>query len=327
MLNHLSPDIKRVIVAPLNWGLGHATRSIPIINELLNLGKEVIIASDGEAVELLQEEFPQLLTEVLPGYNVQYKSKHLIYIICSNLTNVSKAILKEKKVAQQLANKYKPDLIISDSRFGFRHDTIPSIILTHQLHLLSTNPLLKKGLNTVNASLLNRFDEVWIPDTPDHKWSGLLSQSKKIINQRFIGPLSRLTEGNRNHRYDIGIILSGPEPARTQLESKLISLYKDSDQKVCLIRGTEEAESLEDIINWTIIDLANTEMVNEILLSSVRIISRSGYTSIMDYAALGIGADLIPTPGQPEQEYLATYLEGRHGFRKLSEHDLQDGHD
>ena len=314
MLSHLSADIKRVIVAPLNWGLGHATRSIPIIRALISQGKEVIIASDGEALELLKEEFPHLPTEVLPGYKVQYKSKHLIYIICSNLTNVSGAILKERKTVNRLVEKYNPDFIISDSRFGFRHDTIPSVILTHQLHLLHSNPLLKTGLNTVNTNLLNRFSEVWIPDNASHQWSGALSQNNKIKNQRFIGSLSRLTIGERHHQYDLAIILSGPEPARTELEQELISKYRVSSLLVCLVRGTLNAKPIKDIPNWTIISRANSQVINAVLLSSDRVISRSGYTSIMDYAALGIEAHLIPTPGQPEQEYLAKYLDGKKGL-------------
>ncbi len=319
MLTHLSADIETVIVAPLNWGLGHATRSIPVIEALLNQNKKVIIASDGEALELLAEAFPQLSIEELPGYKVRYMSDHLIGIAVGNLTNITTAIIKEKKVARRLVRKYQPDLIISDSRFGFRQDAIPSVIITHQLHLLSTNSLLKMGLNTINASLLNRFSEVWIPDNPDHKLSGLLSQSDRIKNQRFIGPLSRLQPGERSAQYDLAIILSGPEPARTKLESLLINKYrnkyKETNQKVCLVRGTKAKTALDPISNWTIIDRANTSQINEVLLSSSQIISRSGYTSIMDYAALGIGAQLIPTPGQSEQEYLAEYLDGKEGFR------------
>ena len=319
MLTHLSADIETVIVAPLNWGLGHATRSIPVIKALLRQHKKVILASDGEALDLLAEAFPSLPIEELPGYKVRYKSDHLIGIALGNLPNILTAIIKENKVARQLVRKYQPDLIISDSRFGFRHDTIPSVIITHQLHLLSTNPLLKKGLNTINASLLNRFSEVWIPDNAEHKLSGILSQSNHIKNQRFIGPLSRLRPGERSSQFDLAIILSGPEPARTKLETQLINKYKEkykgTNQKVCLIRGTKAHAALDPILNWTIIDRANASQVNEVLLSSTQIISRSGYTSIMDYAALGIGAQLIPTPGQSEQEYLAKYLDGKEGFK------------
>ena len=38
---------RRVLIAPLNWGIGHATRCIPIIKRLLEAGKEVIVAADG----------------------------------------------------------------------------------------------------------------------------------------------------------------------------------------------------------------------------------------------------------------------------------------
>ena len=66
---------KKIIVAPLNWGLGHATRCIPIINGLLENGFEPIIASDGVALELLKKEFPKLISFELPSYNIKYAEK------------------------------------------------------------------------------------------------------------------------------------------------------------------------------------------------------------------------------------------------------------
>jgi hypothetical protein len=315
MINSLTAAHHRIIVAPLNWGLGHATRCIPIINALLDAGKEVVLASDGEALELLREEFPALVTEPLPGYDVTYKGEHLVSLVLPNMPRVLKAIIQENSSARKLTEKYQPDLIISDSRFGFRSKTIKSVIISHQLQLMSPSPLLGVFLNFVNTQLLNAFDACWIPDDQANALAGALTQNPRIKNQKHLGILSRLSPDIEiDKQYEVAILLSGPEPARTKLEKKLIEKFSTSKESICLVRGTTKQASLSLPTNWTVIDRANSRRINEILLGSQRIISRSGYTSLMDYRVLGVGAELIPTAGQTEQEYLAKYVDGRYGF-------------
>ena len=316
MINSLTAEHHKIIVAPLNWGLGHAARCIPIIRSLLEQGKEVILASDGESLELLKGEFPMLISESLPKYAVTYNGESLASLVLPNLPKVLKAITQEKIVARKLWDKYRPDLTISDSRFGFRYKKVKSVIISHQLHLMSPSPMLGSLLNLVNTHLLNAFDACWIPDDKHHSLSGNLSRNPRVKNQIFLGPLSRLsTDIDTDLKYDIAILLSGPEPARSKLEKKLIHHFHSSKEKICLVRGTRKQSELFLSDNWAIIERANSEQINQILLNSQRIISRSGYTSLMDYKALGIGAELIPTPGQTEQEYLAEYVVGRDGFR------------
>lgn len=319
MFKGLIPDsASKIIVAPLYWGLGHATRSIPIIEYLISEGKEVILASDGEALELLSQAFPDLPSESLPPYNVRYNGETLTSIIIGNSWNVLSAMIRERRAANRLYKKYKPDLIISDSRFGFKHPRTENVIVSHQLNVTSKNKALKYILNAMNTRLLNSYDACWIPDTPDHRLSGELSINPRITNQKFIGPLSRLKKhpiSNDLKYYDVSIILSGPEPARTKMENDLITHFHDTDITICLVRGTTKKDNLHLPSNWTIIPRANSKQINDILLSSKKIISRSGYTSIMDYAHLGVASFLLPTPGQSEQEYLAKKLNGKMGFK------------
>ena len=318
---YIPQSSKKIIVAPLFWGLGHATRCIPIIEQLINLGKEIIIASDGEALELLTSEFPHLPAESLPAYNVKYKGETLTSIILGNGSNVLSAMLRERRATKRLYKKYKPDLIISDSRFGFRHPSVKNIIITHQLYVNCKNPALRYFLNVMNTRLLNSFDACWIPDTSDHSLSGELSINSRVKNQSYIGPQSRLKKypiSNEMKTYDVAIILSGPEPARTKMESSLITHFGNSEKSFCLVRGTNKLNQLQLPKNWHVIPRANSSQINDILLGSKEIISRSGYTSIMDYAHLGIGAYLLPTPGQSEQEYLAESLNGKMGFKVWS---------
>ncbi len=320
MLNSLTAEYHKIIVAPLNWGLGHATRCIPLINALLDAGKEVVLASDGEALELLCEEFPTLVAESLPGYAVTYKGESLASLVLPNMPRVLKAIIRENNSARKLIAKHQPDLIISDSRFGFRSKKVKSVIISHQLQLMSPSPLLGTFLNLINTRLLNAFDACWIPDDETNSLAGALSQSSRIKNQKHLGILSRLSpDMETDKHYEVTILLSGPEPARTKLEKLLIEKFFASTDAICLVRGTTKQASLSLPTNWTVFDRANSRLINEILLGSQRIISRSGYTSLMDYRVLGVGAELIPTAGQTEQEYLAEYVDGRYGFCLMGE--------
>lgn len=318
MIPKVGPDPKVILYAVLNWGLGHATRSIPIIDELINQGHQVIIASDGDASELLKREYPKLASESLPPYSVRYNKENLWHIVLSNAPKVFLAIQKEKRAALKLQAKHNADLIISDSRFGFRSERVPSHIITHQLNLSSSSLVLKKSLNLINEGYLNSFTSCWIPDTPDHLLSGELSQNPRIKKTHYLGPISRLKKQTSHIEYDLGIFLSGPEPARTKLEIRLRDKYKDSTWRICLVRGTTSRRQGTFPESWTILDLADTQQINQLLQRSEQVISRSGYTSILDYYILGKKAFLIPTPGQSEQEYLSEYLDGKYGFKKVN---------
>ena len=324
MLDYLPPGINKIIVAPLNWGLGHASRSIVIIKQLIAQGKEVILASDGEALQFLQEEFPELKAIELPSYNVRYTTDSLIGLILNNGYQFISAVVKEHRRAKVLVSQLKPDAIISDSRFGFRSSKVHSIIISHQLNLLAKTRLLKLCMNLVNEFFLNRFNQVWVPDSEERKLSGKLSQNKAIRNVKFIGPLSSALISDEAIQYDIALILSGPEPARTNLENKFIAKLSGSGKRVAFVRGTDLKKKIKAEQNWDIYNRISRKSVSKIIGCSKQIISRAGYSSIMDYYQLGKHALLIPTPGQPEQEYLAEFHSGKAGFRMCIESDISE---
>jgi len=313
---------QKVIIAPLNWGLGHATRCIPIIQDFLKQGKEVILASDGDALELLSAEFPQLDKIQLPAYNVKYKGQSLFSIVFNNSFNIFLAIVKEHFRLKSIVKRYKPDLVISDSRFGFWSKKTKTVFITHQLILHSESKLFGYFLNLTNRFFLKKFDNIWILDKQDHRLSGKLSQSNKFSNTHFIGPLTRLKKLKLPEKYSLAIILSGPEPARTKLEQKIVKVLFDYKQSVSLVRGTNVESHIEYPDKWIIYDRVGAEEINKIIMSSSKIISRSGYTSIMDYYLLEKAAVLIPTPGQSEQEYLAEYLNGKFEFVSIQEKNI-----
>jgi len=240
---------KNILVAPLNWGLGHATRCIPIINELLKNGFTPILASDGNALELLKKEFPNLNHFTLPSYHIKYAKKGVFVKLklLLNLPKLISAVQLEKKLINKLVDDKDITGIISDNRFGVYHKSIPSIYITHQLNVLS-------GITTILSSkmhqrIIKKFDECWVPDFKGAtNFSGKLSQlNNSTFNLKYIGVLSRFKRKDTPYAYDYLVILSGPEPQRTLLENKLILALKNSTKKTLFIKGVIESEQQKNI--------------------------------------------------------------------------------
>ena len=302
---------KRILVAPLNWGLGHATRCIPIINALIAHNFEPIIASDGVALELMKQEFPELTCLELPGYNINYSKKG--YFLKLKLLKDSPKILHtmkaEKNATNLIIKAHKIDGIISDNRFGMHSNLVPSVFVTHQLQVLSGNTT---WLSTkIHSNIIRKFSECWVPDAiGSPNLSGKLGHtSSSNPGVKYIGPLSRFKKLDCDIRYDIMVLLSGPEPQRTMLEEKLLFEFKNYDGTVLFVKGILEKEVTTERDGSMLIH--NYLIGNELekaLNESKLIVSRSGYTTIMDLAKLGKKAFFIPTPGQFEQEYLAERL-------------------
>lgn len=302
---------KKILVAPLNWGLGHATRCIPIINALLANNFEPILASDGIALELLKKEFPELLCLELPGYNIEYSKKgyFLKLKLLKDSPKILHAINAEKKAIEHIVETHKIEGLISDNRLGVYCKRVPSVFMTHQLQVLSGNTT---WLSTkMHQSILKKFDECWVPDS-----IGMSNLSGKLGHDgpsslvvKYIGPLSRFKKVDREIRYDIMVLLSGPEPQRSILEEKLLNEFKNYAGSVLFVKGIVEKEStMVKVGKMTVHNYLMGAELEKALNESNLIVSRSGYTTIMDLAKLGKKAFFIPTPGQFEQEYLAKRL-------------------
>lgn len=300
--------MKKIIVAPLNWGLGHATRCIPIIQGLLDNGYEPIIASDGVALELLKKEFPKLISFELPSYDIQYaeKGKNFKWKMIAQLPKIISTIKKERRKINRILEAYNFDGIISDNRLGVYSKNVPCVFITHQLNVLTgkTSWLTTK----MHKNYIRKFDECWVPDVEKNpNLSGKLGHlSEPIKNVKYIGPLSRLCKKPMPIKYDLMILLSGPEPQRGILEKKIIEELKDYPKKVVFIKGIIERDQVrEEIGNITFFNFMNSAELENTFNESNHILCRSGYTTVMDLAKLNKKAFFIPTPGQYEQEYLA----------------------
>ena len=299
---------KNILVAPLNWGLGHATRCIPIIRELEKNGFTPIIASDGVALALLKKEFSHLTALELPSYQIEYakKGENFKWKLIKNSPKTINAILSEKQLVKKWVKEYDLKGIISDNRLGVHSKKVPSVFMTHQLTVLS-------GKTTWISSKLHqffirKFDECWVPDIEKApNLTGKLGHLKSSnLNIKYIGVLSRLEKKVLEIKYDIMVLLSGPEPQRTILEEKLIEELKDNKEKIVFIKGKVTKEQVkEQKGNITFYNFMQSEELEKTFNESEMVLCRSGYTTVMDLCKLQKKAFFIPTPGQFEQEYLA----------------------
>lgn len=313
--------MKKVIIAPLNWGLGHATRCVSIIEELQKKNFIPVIASDGNALRFLKKEFPTLEYLELPSYNISY-SKNLKWTLFFKLPTFLNTVKKEQKVLQEYLHNTKNIVgIISDNRFGIHSKKIPSIYITHQINVLSG--ILTPITSYFHQRIIKKFNECWIPDDENLKLSGKLSKSSNKLHQKYIGILSRFKKQNLEQEIDVLIILSGPEPNRTQLESKLLSIFKNSSQKIYLIQGNvETAQKTTSKENITVVNFMLSKELEKTINASKIIVCRAGYSSILELISLDKNAILIPTKHQSEQEYLAKSLQQKGYFRYVDEENI-----
>ncbi|MCH9823463.1 MAG: glycosyltransferase [Bacteroidetes bacterium] len=315
--------LKKVLFGVLNWGLGHATRSTPLIQHLTNSGVEVEIASDGLALAYLQQEFPALKFHKLKGYDIQYstnKNLLLLALLCQ-IPKLKIAIASEQKKVKEILSKDSFDLILSDNRYGFRSLEVKSFLISHQLKLIT--PPIFKGVNNVLLKYQKGFKSIFIPDyaNQEKKLSGKLSETN--LPHHFIHPISAFSEPvaiTSVKDIDYLIILSGPEPQRTLLERRLIEIIPLKEIKVVLIRGTEQPFSEKSNIETH--NLVQRNELEKLIYRSKKLICRSGYSTIMDMHFLQIPCILIPTPGQTEQEYLAELLLDDPSFLVTQQHLL-----
>jgi hypothetical protein len=300
---------RRVLIAPLDWGLGHATRCIPLIRQLIAKGCEVVIAGSGASLQLLRGEFPRLPFAELPAYAVRYSSSSAqVRKLALQLPRLLKTCAMEHRETEKIVTRFGVDIIISDNRYGCRSSRTTNVFVGHQANLILPPGLkrLSSLVNRLHTAAIARFNYWWVPDYQGHEsLAGVLSASDRP-GVRYIGPLSRFGRIAKSIRmYDVAFLLSGPEPQRTLLERWVLGVVPTTDLKIALVRGT--AASLDHVpaSNLWVFNVLGSDDVAKIIAASDVIIARSGYSTIMDLFHAGGRAVFIPTPGQTEQEHLA----------------------
>jgi len=308
-----------VLISPLDWGLGHTTRCIPIIHELVQQGCTIIIACNSIQKALLISEFPRLSFVNLQGYDLKYGKTRwgTVLRIIFQIPKILIRINNEKRWLNIFLKQQPVDIIISDNRFGLQARSVYSIFITHQLYIKTgLGNIADKFVQWLNCRRIARFNTCWVPDYKGpQSLAGKLSNPGKLppLPVQYLGGLSRLKpcHGETNP-IDLLIILSGPEPQRSIFENKLLHELNGYTGKAVLVRGLPESKDVIKIgNNITVYNYAPVNLLNKLICSAAYIISRSGYTTVMDVLKLQKKSIFVPTPGQAEQEYLAEYLHSK----------------
>jgi len=315
----------RVLFGILNWGLGHASRSVPIIKYLQSIGYKVIVCTDGHVIDFLQKELVDITFEYLPGYKMHYRYNSMAINMVLQAPKIYATYRREHKKFKKLATMHKPSFCISDNRFGCRIKGLPSFFIGHQWNILGSTQKKQPVASLINQFFIRKFDGLLVPDDPVLNITGKLTRDIEVKTYD-LGLLSRF-ENNEEisapNRYKTLAILSGPEPRRTRLEAKLCSYFASfPNEQFALIRGTDKKPSLPIPANVLVFNIAAKAKILELIQQSTLLICRSGYSSIMDYLTLDLKRILfIPTAGQSEQEYLAERMRVFHGYECIQEKD------
>ncbi len=325
---------KRILIAPLDWGLGHATRCVPLIRKYMNEGYEVILCGSGRSGNFLQSEFPSLEFVSAPSYPVSYSAfmPQWLAILLQGPAFLFQ-VYREHRWLKKFILERRPDMILSDNRYGMYSSEVRSVLICHQLMIKTPFGIGEEILHKLITRCVIRFDECLVPDAEgENNLSGELSHKYPLPpGARFIGWLSRFSPAGTGDKeqvktWDICILLSGPEPQRTQLENKFLHLENTLDYKIILVQG-KPGETFHEVRRNGIhvYNHLGDEEMRRALLGSSLVICRSGYSSLMDLKVLDRKALLIPTPGQTEQEYLARYLSRKGIFGMMKQdHALKD---
>ena len=297
---------KRILLAPLDWGLGHATRCIPIVHALESHGYEVVFAADGRPLNLLIQEFPKHHFIKIPGYEIRYpKNGNMAGSMLWQLPKIMRGTKAEHNALQGVIQDFEIDGVISDNRFGLYSKAVPCVFMSHQLRIQA--PYFQDFIQRMNFKHIKKFDACWVPDDARHTLSGKLTAGITTpIPTHYLGTLSRFAPKAKKDKIEVLAIVSGPEPQRSIFEQKLRQQLKG--KKALLVLGKPEENIDEQIGDLRIVSHLNSEELNQAVVDAEIVVSRSGYSTIMDMAKLGKKAILIPTPGQTEQIYLAEHF-------------------
>jgi len=319
----------KIFVAPLDWGLGHASRCIPLIKALQHQNIEVVIGSTEKIAQLLQTEFPETTIIPLKSYGVKYtkQSRFFMLFMMLQLPKILFSVWKENQQIKKIVVDYQIDAIISDNRLGCFHKKIPSVFITHQLQIITGLKWLDFLALKINYFFINKFNECWVPDFEGkNNIAGRLSHPNILpdVPVKYLGLLSRFTFSELTNRIPLTLLVSGPEPQRSIFETLLVQQTEALQLPVLLIRGLPDNDQPLKTSNNNLVQYnhINATELSVILQQSEMIIARSGYSTVMDLMALQKKAILIPTPGQTEQEYLAKKLYEEQLFFTVSQREF-----
>ena len=324
---------QNILICPLEWGLGHAARMIPLARKLGEMGNNIFIGAGEEHLALFRNELPGLTYISFPGFRPGYSRYFPSWLVMlCKIPLLIYHIIHEHSELKRKVRENSIGIVISDNRFGLWNKDATTVYVTHMLRV--PYPKLFRFAEVIgiaiHKAIIMKYDHCFIPDLPgETNVSGRLSHGLRLpSNARYVGLLSRFSGTHPAESWSFSyshntVILSGPEPQRGILKQRLESLLRAEEPATLFLCG-RPGHGSEMTRNGSFIyyDHLDSPMMSEALLSSDFIISRSGYTTIMELISLGCTALIIPTPGQTEQEYLAGYLQEKGWFNTVSQKNI-----
>jgi len=311
-------NTEHLLIAILDWGLGHASRCVPLVKAWQEEGKRVTVASAGSALMLLKASLKKVDFIELPAYAVRYPTRSMVWNMGVQSPRLWRVMKKEHRIISDYVRKEGVNLVVSDGRFGCWSKAVKSVWLAHQLQIQHKQPWLAWMMNKGYHTFVRRhFAEVWVPDIEgEESLAGDLARPIAGLPHRYLGALSRFA-GRKQEQvvqkpYQWLALLSGPEPQRAYLEEELIDCFKAWDVPALLVRGVPGSSKPQGITpNLSVVDWLLGDQLATTIAQTERLICRSGYSTLLDAYHWQKPLLLIPTPGQTEQEYLAKYWASR----------------
>jgi hypothetical protein len=310
---------------------------IPVVRKLMEMNQNLFIASGNEHLNLFREELPGLTYIDFPGFNPVYSRYLPQYIpLLFKTPRLIFHTVREHYRLKDILTDYSIDLLISDNRFGLWNRNIKTVYVTHMPLIPFPRPfqfLEFIGIH-LHRALIRKYSLCFIPDLPGKiNLTGRLSHGIKLPdNVRYIGILSRFPVKIQpspvnpvSYKHNT-VILSGPEPQRSIFRQMVLKLLTDEKILTVILEGKPgKGNDFTRSGNFAFYNHLSSREMQKMILSSEKIITRAGYSTIMELVSLNCSALLVPTPGQPEQEYLAEYLSSKGFFSYCSQISFKNG--
>jgi uncharacterized protein (TIGR00661 family) len=318
----------QALFAISSLGLGHATRTLVVIREYLRRGYRITVISTGNALAFLRLELadaPGVEFREMRDYPPLERGTgwRLYWYLFVDLLRTWRVIRHEHQQVQNIAADY--DFIFSDGRYGFYSRWTPSFILSHQIAFIPPKGLRETSWLTenINIAALRKFDCLFIPDYPwpSLNLAGHLAHSQNLYRcpHRYIGVLSSYQQLDLEQDIDYLFVISGYllEHKASFVQNLLEQALELPGRKVFVLGVVDQQDELYNRYRRDDLEIhmvASGALRQQLFNRANVIISRAGYSTVMDLVEYGKRALLIPTPNQTEQEYLAYYLGSQQYF-------------
>jgi len=316
----------KILFGVFDWGIGHAIRDIPLIDELLK-DNEVHIISTGRALKIVRDHFKdRCLYYDVPSVHPPYTKTRFFKVKFTLLgLTMLRSLSDARKSSQEIVGRGF-DKVISDCRYDVYDTPQNSYLINHQLRFktpFGAERVFEKWL----ASRMKRYRYILVPDFEQKSLSVRLSHDLRYLQAdkiKYIGILSHISKLDVPEDIEYFVSLSGPEIQRKLLEDKIISQLDQLEGKIVIAGGNPESDSNRVYEKFECYGFLGAKQQENFMNRAKFVVARAGYTTVMELVELNKKRVLLlPTPGQPEQEYLADYYEKKKYFHHVSQYRLK----